>query len=83
MVILALGAAVGAWGARQHDQDGVVLQADIALKLSPTLDSGSIGTVQIGEIAQVLDKHNNYYKIQTADGKLGWVHNTGYSPIWE
>jgi len=83
MALVAIGAAVGVWGARQHAHDGVVLHADTPLKLSPTSDSGSIGVVQAGEIAQVIDTHSDYYKVQTADGHEGWVDNTSYAPVWE
>lgn len=83
MVLAAIGAGVGVWGMRQHDHDGVVLHADTPLRLSPTADSGSIGVVQSGEMAQVLDTHSDYYKIQTADGHEGWVANTNYAPVWE
>ncbi len=83
MALVAMGAGIGAWGVRQHDHDGVVVRADTALKLSPTAESGSLGLAQAGEMAQVLDKHGDYYKVQTADGHLGWVDNASYAPVWE
>jgi tetratricopeptide (TPR) repeat protein len=83
MVLMAVSAGVGAWGMRQHDHEGVVMRADTPLKLSPTADSGSIGVAQAGEIAQVIEAHNGYYKIQTPDGHLGWVDNVRYAPVWE
>jgi hypothetical protein len=83
MALTALGAGLGVYGVRQHDHDGVVLRADTVLKLSPTAESGSIGVVQAGEIAQVLETHNGYYKVQTTDGHLGWVDNASYAPVWE
>jgi uncharacterized protein YgiM (DUF1202 family) len=83
MVLLAIAAGLGVWGVKQHDHDGVVVRADTPLKLSPTAESGSIGLVQAGEIAQVQDEHGDYYKVLTADGHLGWVANTSYAPVWE
>jgi len=83
MLLMTLGAGIGVWGVRQHAHDGVVLHADTALKLSPTAESGSIGVVQAGEIARVLEIHRDYYKVLSADGHEGWVDNASYAPLWE
>lgn len=83
LLLVALGAGVGVWGAKQHDHDGVVLRSDTPLTLSPTAESGAIGVVQAGEMAQVLETHNDYYKVQTDDGRLGWVDDTSYAPVWK
>ena len=80
--VITVAAGVGYYGASQHTQDGVVLRADTAVKLSPTANAPAIGTLQVGEVARTLDEHAGYFKIQTADGRLGWVNGANYSPVW-
>jgi tetratricopeptide (TPR) repeat protein len=80
--LTALVAGVGYWGSHQHIHDGVILHADTAVQLSPTANSPAIGLVQSGEVAQTLDEHAGYFKVRTADGRLGWVEGAKYSPVW-
>jgi len=80
--IIALSTGIGYWAAHQHVHDGVVLHADTAVQLSPTANSPAIGLVQSGEVAQTLDEHGGYFKVRTADGRLGWVEAANFSPVW-
>jgi tetratricopeptide (TPR) repeat protein len=80
--VLAIAAAAGYWGAQSHVRDGVVLRADTPIKLSPTPDSPAIGTLPAGVVAQTLDEHGGYFKVQAANGQPGWVDGANYSPVW-
>lgn len=82
-LLLTVAGGVGVWTAGQHAHDGVFLKADSQVKLSPTANSPSLGTLQPGEMAQILDKHDGYYKVQTSAGLLGWVDAADYAPVWE
>ncbi|HVU37102.1 MAG TPA: tetratricopeptide repeat protein [Opitutales bacterium] len=80
---VSVAAGIGWWGAHQHANDGVVLVADTPVKLSPTTNSPSLAMLQPGEIAQVLDRHGDYYKVLTGTGQLGWVASANYAPVRE
>jgi tetratricopeptide (TPR) repeat protein len=80
--VIALAAIAGFYGAQTHARDGVVLRADTPVKLSPTENSPAIGTLQSGEVAQILEEHGGYFKVQPASGQPGWVDGTNYSPVW-
>ncbi|HTB62657.1 MAG TPA: SH3 domain-containing protein [Opitutales bacterium] len=82
MAVVTVAAGVGYWGAQKHAADGVVQVADTNIKLSPTADSPAIGVLQPGEVAQTLEAHNGFFKVQTTDGRLGWVDAANYSPVW-
>jgi hypothetical protein len=78
----AIGGGVGLWGAQQHAHDGVVLHADTTVNISPTPNSQSLGMLQPGEMAQMVEQHGDYFKIRTAAGLIGWVSAANYSPVW-
>jgi tetratricopeptide (TPR) repeat protein len=81
-LVIAVAGGIGWWGAQKHAHDGVVLQVDAALLTSPTTNSPSVTTLQLGEIAQTLEQHGSYYKVLTSTGESGWVAAAGYAPVW-
>jgi tetratricopeptide (TPR) repeat protein len=82
-LVISATAGTALWSACPHVNDGVVLHPDTQLKLSPTASSQAVGMLQSGEIAELLERHGDYFYVRAPDGRLGWVESKNYAPVYQ
>ena len=61
--------------------EGVVMDKDAALRLSPFDAAEEIGTLPEGELVTVEQKHDNYFRIEARDGRYGWMTRQSLEPV--
>jgi len=62
--------------------EGVIVASKQAtLRLSPFESADAIGTIPEGELVTVLDRHNDYLRIEARDEHYGWVQEKDLEPV--
>ncbi len=60
-------------GRYQHWHDGVVVENDARLRVSPFASAASIGTIQEGRVLHMGKSHGNYFLVEDETGRSGWL----------
>lgn len=72
----------GLWGSHTYAQRAVVRRADVALRLTPTAQGEPVSGIGEGDIVRTERGFNGHTRVQTTEGKTGWVRNGEVEAIW-
>lgn len=83
--LLALALSIAAiWLNLETRQSGIVLSTEnSALRAAPAAAAPENGFARPGERAQVLDRHNDFYKIKTEGLASGWISKDDFRLLME
>ncbi len=59
----------------------IVSEQAAALHSAPAGGAPQNGTASPGERARILDRHNNFYQVETESGITGWLSNDDFKPL--
>lgn len=74
---------VGLYGWHVRGSYGVVLTDEATLSVAPTSTSPAAGSVKAGQLAQIRERHGEYFLVTVGTDKIGWLPNKAFSPIWD
>ncbi len=68
---------------KQDFSRALILQPDAAIRVAPTDSANALNTLPNGTWVEVLETHEPYHYIRTADKQEGWVKNVTLGEIWQ
>lgn len=74
-MLVATGLALSAWwGARALDPEGLaVVRRPEAMRVQPASDANTAGGLATGDIVRLAGAHEQWARVEHADGRFGWV----------
>lgn len=72
----------GLWGSHTYAQRAVVRRAEVALRLTPTAQGEPVSGIGEGDVVRTERGFNGHTRVQTAEGKTGWVRAGEVEAIW-
>lgn len=51
------------------------IKATVVLRISPAENSGKVADLQTGALLKILEKKDNWWKVQTYSGDVGWIES--------
>jgi tetratricopeptide (TPR) repeat protein len=72
-LLLLLFAGGGLFAQSERLDRQVVMAGDVALKVSPFAEAGSIASLKEGDLVKPLKQHNDFVYVKNSAGQKGWV----------
>ena len=69
-------------GLMSRSRLGVILAAEVPLRLTPTQEGEMLGKLPAGEIARVELARGDYVYVRGENDRAGWVQNAEFARIW-
>jgi hypothetical protein len=82
-LIITILSLSGLIGYHLERNKGIVLISETALKRAPTQSSPTNSYLREGEMLTAIDRHSDFIKIETAEGKSGWVKDSDFKKLWD
>lgn len=61
--------------------DGVVINTDVHLRISPFQSASSAGKLQEGRVVKPIQSHGDYSLVKDGSGRSGWLHKQDFELI--
>lgn len=81
LALITLSSALCTYTRYQDFNDGVVVNSDVHLLISPFESAKSSGKLQEGRVIRPSKLHGEYYLVEDRSGRSGWLHQDDFELI--
>lgn len=82
-LLLLMSSAVALYGYKDKSRETVVLRGDTPLRVAPAGESPPADYMHAGELAVIARERQDFYFINSQNGKSGWVRSDEIGKIWD